>query len=116
MLQNSNEFKHFQRMTMTPTVEGKKNVVIMGRKTWFSIPAQNRPLKNRVNVVLSRELKQPPPGAHYLASDFSEALCLLDTTDLAKEVDQVWIIGGISLYPLLTPYVAKGESNHPDWP
>ncbi|XP_031426138.1 dihydrofolate reductase [Clupea harengus] len=94
----SNEFKHFQRMTMTPTVEGKKNVVIMGRKTWFSIPAQNRPLKNRINVVLSRELKQPPPGAHYLASDFSEALCLLDTEDLAKEVDQVWIIGGSSLY------------------
>ncbi|XP_062398436.1 dihydrofolate reductase [Sardina pilchardus] len=94
----SNEFKHFQRMTMTPSVEGKKNVVIMGRKTWFSIPAQNRPLKNRINVVLSRELKQPPPGAHYLASDFAEALGLLDTTDLDKEVDQVWVIGGSSLY------------------
>lgn len=94
----SNEFKHFQKMTMTPSHEGKKNVVIMGRKTWFSIPAQNRPLKNRINVVLSRELKQAPPGAHYLASDFNEALGLLDTIDLAKEVDQIWIIGGSSIY------------------
>lgn len=94
----SKEFKHFQKMTMTPTVEGKKNVVIMGRKTWFSIPTPNRPLKNRINIVLSRELKQPPAGAHYLASDFSEALALLDTAELAPEADQVWVIGGSSLY------------------
>ncbi|XP_028852784.1 dihydrofolate reductase [Denticeps clupeoides] len=94
----SNEFKHFQKMTMTPATEGKKNAVIMGRKTWFSIPAQNRPLKNRINIVLSRELKEPPAGAHYLASDFSAALRLLDTSELANELDQVWVIGGSSLY------------------
>uniref|UniRef100_A0A672LM45 dihydrofolate reductase n=1 Tax=Sinocyclocheilus grahami TaxID=75366 RepID=A0A672LM45_SINGR len=90
----SNEFKHFQKMTMTPLVEGKKNVVLMGRKTWFSIPAANRPLKNRINIVLSRELNTAPEGAHYLASDFSSALHLLDSSELEKQVDQVWIIGG----------------------
>ncbi|XP_042579843.1 dihydrofolate reductase [Cyprinus carpio] len=94
----SNEFKHFQKMTMTPLVEGKKNVVLMGRKTWFSIPAANRPLKNRINIVLSRELKTAPEGAHYLASDFSSALHLLDSSELEKQVDQVWIIGGSALY------------------
>ncbi|XP_076854568.1 ankyrin repeat domain 34Bb [Brachyhypopomus gauderio] len=94
----SKEFKHFQRMTMTPTTEGKRNVVIMGRKTWFSIPAQNRPLKNRINIVLSRELKAPPEGAHYLASDFSSALRLLDTPEIAEQADQVWVIGGSSIY------------------
>ncbi|XP_073696958.1 dihydrofolate reductase [Garra rufa] len=94
----SNEFKHFQKMTMTPSVEGKKNVVLMGRKTWFSIPAANRPLKNRINIVLSRELKTAPEGAHYLASDFSSALHLLDSSELEKQVDQVWIIGGSALY------------------
>ncbi|NP_571850.1 dihydrofolate reductase [Danio rerio] len=94
----SNELKHFQKMTMTPSDEGKKNVVIMGRKTWFSIPAAHRPLKNRINIVLSRELKTAPEGAHYLASDFSSALHLLDSGELEKLVDQVWIIGGSSLY------------------
>ena len=39
---------------------GTRNVVIMGRKTWDSIPNQFRPLKHRINVVLTRneELQQ----------------------------------------------------------
>ncbi|XP_071392176.1 dihydrofolate reductase [Centroberyx affinis] len=93
----NNEFKHFRKMTTTPSVEGKQNVVIMGRKTWFSIPEKNRPLNNRINIVLSRELKAPPAGAHHLAPDFSSALRLLDT-QLADQADQVWVIGGSSVY------------------
>ncbi|XP_038159585.1 dihydrofolate reductase [Cyprinodon tularosa] len=93
----SNEFAHFRKMTSTPSVAGRQNVVIMGRKTWFSIPEKNRPLKDRINIVLSREYKTPPAGAHYLAADFSSALQLVDT-ELAERADQVWVIGGSSLY------------------
>lgn len=32
-----------------------KNVVVMGRKTWFSIPRKNRPLPNRINIVLTND-------------------------------------------------------------
>lgn len=39
----------------------------------------------------------PPAGAHYLASDFSSALRLIET-ELADQADQVWVIGGSSLY------------------
>ncbi|XP_068422598.1 dihydrofolate reductase [Clinocottus analis] len=92
-----NEFKHFRRMTATPSVKDKQNVVIMGRRTWFSIPEKNRPLKDRINIVLSRELKAPPAGAHHLAPDFNSALRLVDV-ELADQADQVWIIGGSSLY------------------
>ncbi|KAG8456429.1 hypothetical protein GDO86_002274 [Hymenochirus boettgeri] len=93
-----NEFKHFQRLTMTPTVEGKKNVVIMGRKTWFSIPEKNRPLKERINIVLSKGLKEPPEGAHYLSNSLDEALGLLEAADMKDKIDLIWIIGGSSLY------------------
>ncbi|XP_023129123.1 dihydrofolate reductase isoform X1 [Amphiprion ocellaris] len=93
----NNEFAHFRKMTATPSVKGKQNVVIMGRKTWFSIPEKNRPLNNRINIVLSRKCKVPPPGAHYLVADFSSALRLVDM-ELTEQVDQVWVIGGSSLY------------------
>ncbi|XP_007897959.1 dihydrofolate reductase isoform X2 [Callorhinchus milii] len=94
----SKEFKHFQRMTSTPSTEGKINVVVMGRRTWFSIPEKNRPLKDRINIVLSRELKETPKGAHYLAHDLASALTTLDSPELRDKVDLVWIIGGSALY------------------
>uniref|UniRef100_A0A2K5PKH2 dihydrofolate reductase n=1 Tax=Cebus imitator TaxID=2715852 RepID=A0A2K5PKH2_CEBIM len=89
---------YFQRMTTTSSVEDKQNLVIMGRKTWFSIPEKNRPLKDRINVVLSRELKGPPQGAHFLARSLDDALKLTEQPELANKVDMIWIIGGRSVY------------------
>lgn len=85
-------------MTTTSSVEGKQNLVIMGRKTWFSIPEKNRPLKDRINIVLSRELKEPPRGAHFLAKSLDDALRLIEQPELASKVDMVWIVGGSSVY------------------
>uniref|UniRef100_A0A8D0G5D7 Dihydrofolate reductase n=1 Tax=Sphenodon punctatus TaxID=8508 RepID=A0A8D0G5D7_SPHPU len=93
-----NEFKYFQKMTTTPTVEGKQNVLIMGKKTWFSIPENHRPLKGRINIVLSRDLKETPKGAHYLAGSLDDALVLLDSPELASKIDLVWIVGGSAVY------------------
>ncbi|XP_066471891.1 dihydrofolate reductase isoform X2 [Tiliqua scincoides] len=93
-----NEFQYFQRMTMTAAHEGKQNVVIMGKKTWFSIPEKNRPLKGRINIVLSNELKDAPKGAHFLARSLDEALKLLESSELACKTDMVWIVGGSSVY------------------
>ncbi|XP_048706015.2 dihydrofolate reductase isoform X2 [Caretta caretta] len=93
-----NEFKYFQRVTVTTTVKGKQNALIMGKRTWFSIPEKNRPLKDRINIVLSRELKETPKGADYLAKSLDDALVLLDSPELKSKVDMVWIIGGSSVY------------------
>lgn len=54
-----------------------------------------------------------PEGAHYLASDFSSALHLLDSAELEKQVDQVWIIGGSSLYKVgkITRVISEKQKN-----
>ena len=47
------EMSYFKKATSIAP-EGKVNAVIMGRKTWESIPTQFRPLAKRVNIVISR--------------------------------------------------------------
>lgn len=65
---------YFNRMTTgnskdagSTSGESRMNVVVMGRKTWDSIPNKFRPLKGRINVVLSRSM--PPEG--YFTQKFS---------------------------------------------
>jgi dihydrofolate reductase len=41
-------------VTSETSVEGKRNAVIMGRVTYFSIPEKFRPLPGRLNVILTR--------------------------------------------------------------
>lgn len=47
------DLAYFSKVTSNAPI-GKANVVFMGRATWESIPVRFRPLKNRLNVVLSR--------------------------------------------------------------
>lgn len=50
----SKEMKYFaQATTAVYSGSGKQNAVIMGRTTWDGIPKKFRPLKERINVVLS---------------------------------------------------------------
>ena len=74
----------------------KLNAVVMGRKTWDSIPAKFRPLAGRVNVVLSRN-----PGALGLPADVLGATSLpdaLSAVDDRADIDQCFIIGGAEVY------------------
>ncbi len=50
----SNEIVHFKALTTTTTMELHSNAVIMGRKTYESIPEKFRPLGGRINVVITR--------------------------------------------------------------
>ena len=47
------DLKHFKEVTTQTSSPDKKNAVLMGRKTWFSLPEKFRPLPNRLNIVLS---------------------------------------------------------------
>ena len=49
------DMAYFKAVTSQVNEPGTKNAVVMGCKTWESIPAKFRPLPGRVNVVLSRD-------------------------------------------------------------
>ena len=47
--------EYFSKMTSTTKDINKQNVVLMGRKTWESIPKKFKPLPNRINMVLTSQ-------------------------------------------------------------
>ena len=84
--------------------------VIMGRKTWDSLPA--KPLKGRGNIVLSRDGSFAPPGA-IVCERFDEAL-QIGREQAADEVEgrdgaepEVCVIGGEALFALALPKAAR---------
>lgn len=85
----------FKKITTSTQSACKKNVVIMGKNTWLSIPQKFRPLSGRINVVLSSRMQEEPEGA-YLKRSFDEALDLI--VSLHEEVERVFVIGGASVY------------------
>lgn len=75
------------------------HVVVMGRKTLESFPGK-QPLKNRVNIVLTRDVNyQATPGV-VMVHSLEELL-----QELKKYArDEVYVIGGGAVYQLLLPY------------
>ena len=47
----------FKRITTRTENNGKVNAVVMGRKTWQSLPENQQPLQGRRNIVLSRNIE-----------------------------------------------------------
>lgn len=68
------------------------HTVVMGRKTYESIPSKFRPLKNRDNIVLSRNNYDPGDHNVLVCGSLREAMDMYD-----KEKD-LWIIGGESVF------------------
>jgi dihydrofolate reductase len=78
--------------------------VIMGRKTWDSIPIKFRPLPERTNIVLTRQSDWQENGAQRV-SDLQEAFSYCE--QLASKPDTLWIIGGAQIYAQALPLAHK---------
>lgn len=74
--------------------------VIMGRKTWESLP--RKPLVGRMNVVLSRDGTFQPKGA-VVCDDFAEAVGIAREQAAEDDAPEVCVIGGVSLFELALP-------------
>ena len=78
------DMAHFKRMTAGCPV-------LMGRKTWDSLPPKFRPLPGRRNIVLTRQADWQAAGAER-AADLGQAIAL------CADAAEVWVIGGAQIY------------------
>jgi len=83
------DLAHFKRTTMG-------SPVVMGRKTWDSLPPRFRPLPGRQNLVLTRQADWQAPGAVRVGS-VEEARALFPAGSDA------WVIGGAEVYAQALP-------------
>jgi len=99
--------KYFAKLTTNIVNPKKQNAVVMGRKTWDSIPRKFRPLKDRKNIVISRSLTKAcfagisspceawaKDGA-YIYNNFDTAIngCCWD-----EDIETTFVIGGGEIY------------------
>lgn len=83
------DMAHFKRLTMGCPV-------IMGRKTWDSLPPRFRPLPGRLNIVLTRQADWHAEGA-LRAANLAQALALCPADSTA------WVMGGAEVYAQALP-------------
>lgn len=74
------------------------HTVVMGRRTWDSLPARVRPLPGRRNIVLSRRADFAADGAE-----------VVDSLDTALTDPEAWVIGGAQIYRLALPHASRCE-------
>ncbi len=110
---DAQDLAHFRALTLG-------SPVLMGRRTWDSLPARWRPLPGRRNLVLTRNPQWRADGAEAAAS-LPAALARL------AGVPRVFVIGGAQLYALALPLADElhlteidadfeGDTHFPPWP
>ncbi len=87
------DMAHFKQATMGCTV-------IMGRKTWDSLPPKFRPLPGRLNVVVTRQPNWQADGAS-VAHSIEQACALCPSNSTA------WVIGGAEVYAQALPQATE---------
>lgn len=96
------DLAHFKRLTLGCPV-------IMGRKTWDSLPPRFRPLPGRLNIVVTRQAAWQAEGA-VGAHSLTEAL------QQCQDQPDVWVIGGAELYAQALPLAASAHVTEIDAP
>jgi dihydrofolate reductase len=94
------DLARFKKVTLGHTV-------VMGRRTWDSLPGSVRPLPGRRNVVLSRRADFAADGAEVVGS-LEQAFASFETEP------QAWVIGGGQIYVLALPRASRCEVTEVD--
>lgn len=97
--------------------------IIMGRKTWESLPAERRPLPKRTNIVVSRNPEYDAPGAIVVTS----VDAAIEEAKKAPGNDEIFIIGGSGIFEAAMPQTDRlmltlvddetpGDVHFPEYP
>lgn len=89
------DMAHFKRLT-------QGHAVLMGRRTWESLPERFRPLPGRRNIVVTRQADYAAPGAEIAGS-------LEAGIGLAATAEKLFIIGGADIYTQAMPLADRLE-------
>lgn len=107
------DMQYFRELTTKTQDGGKRNAVVMGRKTWESIPLKFRPLKGRINIVLTRGSSDSENSSSVLnctasgvsklegvhtSNSLENAMALLASPEFQSKVENVFVIGGGQVY------------------
>ncbi|MCI4646235.1 MAG: dihydrofolate reductase [Hyphomonadaceae bacterium] len=91
------DLRHFKSVTQGAPV-------IMGRKTWQSLP--RRPLPGRANLVVSRDWAYVAPGAR-IYSSLNAALAVARALAVSQKLEEYFVIGGATLYEAALPMAER---------
>lgn len=114
----SREMRYFKQLTTSTFDPTLRNAVVMGRKTWESIPQRFRPLPGRLNVVVSRQYPDEWSSAtestashpvesseHVIRSNsLDRAIQLLQQQSTTLNLERIYIIGGADIYQQSTRF------------
>ncbi|XGW19443.1 hypothetical protein V3C99_003357 [Haemonchus contortus] len=92
--------KFFADTTSKTKDPSKINAVVMGRKCWESIPKKFRPLKDRLNVVITRTLPESRDDNLIISNNFDEIVKELIDGPLSEKIEKIWNIGGGEIYKM----------------
>jgi len=87
------DLKRFRKLTFG-------NFVVMGRKTFESLPETYRPLPGRKNIVVSTKADFQPVGVRVIRS-------LTEIINFVPRAEEVFVIGGEQIYKLALPYADR---------
>lgn len=89
----SQDMQFFKEVTTVTLSPKKINAVVMGRKTWESLPAKYRPLPWRENVILTKDTNYTAPVTMY-----NSLTTAIEKLSEREDIETIFIIGGATLY------------------
>ncbi|KAK9886309.1 hypothetical protein WA026_015820 [Henosepilachna vigintioctopunctata] len=95
-----NEMLHFTSMTTNTHDSNKKNVVVLGKKSWDCIPGKYKPLVGRINFILTsaKNLDVSKYRDTYVFNSWDQIVDKLEDPEFKNKYEDVWICGGSKIY------------------